>query len=1012
MPAPASPPPSHRQAPSLRSAYFLPPEPPPSHPLLDPYMLERVDWLAFFFGYLLLLELGAATPILGGACHAFWPASGLLVAALILRPIARWPLFLGVAAVASLLSSLLLHSADFGLGVATLAASLLEALAAAWLLRKFDPHPFNFNSLRQVFLFPLIAVLAAPALFAVAMEFLELLQGESLDRTRAFLHFSSHAIGVAGVGSAVISLATDLYWTRKQQRRALLLGAIAILLGAAATYFGLAPVRRIGIAEIQLPILAMPVLVASALFVNRPATLLIAFAVVLLAIFYTLPASGRIPTNTAQEVITQTALLAYVLTAVYWPLSIGAIVDEKMRISRECARQFEHLQQVMESSTDCIVLKDPEGRYLIANESAAKLLRTTVDDMVGKTIADFLPPNVALRVDELEQAAKQGRIRETVEEHWTFHGQERVFVVSRSPWPREGKGEKGLVIITRDVTEIRRQKAALQKSELRFQALVDSIPICVFEADPDGACRYVNEVWSYLTGQFPEEAGGFGWVEAVHEQDRASILTAWEEFAQGEVTEFTRELRLRRPDSSVTWVQAHIGALRDEAGRIIGGIGAFIDITPRKYAVENLRESEALFRTLANAAPVMIWRIDSDQQYGFINDRWRDFIGREQTEAEHVDWSDRVHPDDQKRRSEIVAAAFKNRTPYKLDYRILRHDGVYRWIAESGEPIINADGLFEGFIGGCTDITDRHAAQTALQELNQELERRVEQRTADLTAANQQLQREIAVRREILERLEQKQAELAHVSRVTALGEMAAGLAHEIKQPLHAIRNYVSGLKILEQNGSQPALAGMALGEIDRETHRAAAIVDRIRSFATRSTSTHASINLAAIVDDSIALLQSEASRRGARLQRNSLPQGPLQVHGDLIQLQQVLVNLIQNALDAIEGTEREKVVELTVRRDGQNVIIACRDSGPGIASEDVSQIFDPFFTRKPTGLGMGLAISRTIMEAHGGKITVAQTNANGTIMEMSLPLLESAVQTPNAFPAPVAEDATNSATS
>lgn len=956
------------------------------------------DWILFFFAYLFLIECGVLTQINRADSHFYWPASGLFVAALAIAPMRRWSFFVLAAVAANLFAFQFWKDTTTTEILVRTTANVIEATLAATLLRRYTGRSFDFKSLSRVIAFTAFAGVVAPATYAIVVESSKVLWTSEVFSFRGlYLRWASHAMGIVTVGSAFLSLATDLAWTPHLRRRAILFAVAAVAVLTLSISAGIYPTRRLGIEEVQLPMLVMPVLVASAIFVNRPATLLISLFAAIVAIAATYPSiSANLPAQ-PQTWIRQCALHAYVFAAVIWPLIVATVIEEKLSVSREYSRQFEHLQQVLQSSSDSITLKDSTGRYLLVNESAAKLMLTSIEEMIGKRDREFMSAEAAGQMERLEEMAKEGTISETVEEHWNDRGQQRVFIVSRCPWPRTGDGEKGLVVIAREVTEIRNQKLALLHSEQRFTALVDSIPTCIFEADRFGQCRYVNAIWTELSGQSLEEARDNGWLNAVHEQDRAEMMRTWRDFSAGEITEFVREIRLRKPDSSVTWVQAHIGPLRDEENRVIGGIGAIMDITPRRYAVENLKESEELFRMLANAAPVMIWRTDSAQKCGFLNDRWLDFIGMELAEAEIDGWNRKIHPDDRARRAAVVSAAFEGHTCFELDYRVLRRDGQYRWIVDTGVPIFDDSGNFSGFIGGCIDITERHAAQDALQELNQDLEARVQQRTAALTAANLQLQNEVEVRQEILVRLEQKQSELAHVSRVTALGEMAAGLAHELKQPLHAIRNYVSGIKMLGRNSDSSSLASVALGEIDRETHRAASIIDRIRSFAARSITTYTPVYLESVVEDSIALMQSEAARRGVRLQYNGAVSRALRVRGDWIQIQQVLVNLIQNAFDAMESVvDREKIIRLSLRQEGTTALLECRDSGNGIDVEDQARIFDAFYTRKPTGLGMGLAISRSIVEAHLGKIMVLESSKDGTTIGVTLPILvsESAPQT------------------
>lgn len=951
----------------------------------DTLARSPIQWLVFVLAYVLCVEIGLATYIPEDSNAAYWPACGLLTATLLISSRSRHLYFILAAIGVDIAVRWWWPGASWLQSIGWACAHAAEALFAAWLIRRVA-DPFDFKSLFRVVGFTLIVAIVSPATYATFIEATKPIWGEgSFSIEHWFFRWSGHAMGMLTIGAAVLSLATDLDWTPRLKRRAILFGTIALAGVVAMTYLRYGTTRRFGVEEFQLPLFVLPVLVASALFVNRPGTLAIGLLVSLVAISAMSHGVGITANSPAQSFVRQSALCGFVLMAMIWPLIVATVIEEKVIVSREYSRQFDHLQQVLESSSDSISLKDAQGRYLLANESAAKLMQTTVSEMLGRRAQDFLAPEIASQLERLEQLAKQGRISETVEEHWNDQGNQRVFVVSRSGWPRTGDAEKGLVIIAREVTEIRRQNLALHHSEQRFQALVDSLPTCIFEADQLGNCRYVSSHWTELSGQSVREAFDLGWLNAVHESDRPDVVRAWTAFGSGETPEFKREFRLRKPDSSVTWVEFHIGAIRNKDGLATGGIGAVIDVTPRRYAIENLRESEALFRMLANAAPVMIWRTDLEQRCSFMNDRWLEFIGMNPVEAENG-WDERIHADDRLRRARVVQEAFLNRTTFELDYRVQRRDGEYRWIADSGVPILDERGNFGGFIGGCIDVTERRSAQRAIEELNQDLELRVAQRTAALTEANAQLQQEIEGRREILERLEQKQSELAHVSRVTALGEMAAGLAHELKQPLHAIRNYVSGLKMLAKNSEPSELASVAMIEIDRETHRAAAIIDRIRSFASRTQASHTPIFLDAVVEDSIALLQSEATRRGVRITfDNALTRG-VRIRGDWIQIQQVLVNLIQNAVDVEELNANHREVKLTLRVDDATAIVECHDHGPGISVDDQARVFDPFFTRKPTGLGMGLAISRSIIDAHFGKIMIQKTGPMGTTMCIQIP--------------------------
>lgn len=282
-------------------------------------------------------------------------------------------------------------------------------------------------------------------------------------------------------------------------------------------------------------------------------------------------------------------------------------------------------------------------------------------------------------------------------------------------------------------------------------------------------------------------------------------------------------------------------------------------------------------------------------------------------------------------------------------------------------------------------IQQRTAAEEALRRASEELERRVRERTADLEL-------EMAERQNAEERLRQHQDQLTHVARLSTMGEMAAGLAHELHQPLGAIAGYAEGgLLLLDREKDSRDELRRALSEMSTQAQRAGRIIHRLRDFVSDRSSPKTTEDLRTLVDEVVELMEIEARQHGVAIETD-LPSKLPPVLVDRIQIQQVLLNLIRNAMEAMQSSNgREQVVRVTAGRGGDDRIeIAVRDSGPGCEPAHRQQMFDAFFTTKPQGMGMGLSICRTIIESHHGRLWPSDNKAGrGLTMRFTLPLAE-----------------------
>ena len=318
----------------------------------------------------------------------------------------------------------------------------------------------------------------------------------------------------------------------------------------------------------------------------------------------------------------------------------------------------------------------------------------------------------------------------------------------------------------------------------------------------------------------------------------------------------------------------------------------------------------------------------------------------------------RVHPDDWKKFSEVVPEALRKRRDFTIEFRILLPDGTIKHARSIGRPSYSETGEFIEVVGITTDITERKRAE---QEH---------------------------------ERLRQLEADLAHLNRLSVMGELVASLAHEILHPIAAARNNArAGMRFMELSPPNLGEAMEALAAVVKDVDRAKMIVDRIRNHIKKTPAKKEQFDLNQAIDEVIVMVRHAIEKDKVSVQ-TCLKEGRISVRGDRVQVQQVVLNLILNAVEAM-GSVGEGPRQLSIRTelsDDKGVLVAVRDSGPGIDPKHLDQVFKPFHTTKPSGMGMGLAICQSIIAAHGGRLWAETNPDRGAIFQFTLP---SGVQNP-----------------
>jgi two-component system sensor kinase FixL len=370
-----------------------------------------------------------------------------------------------------------------------------------------------------------------------------------------------------------------------------------------------------------------------------------------------------------------------------------------------------------------------------------------------------------------------------------------------------------------------------------------------------------------------------------------------------------------------------------------------------------LRESEARMSLAADAADLGIWIRDLARDEIWASQKWRELFGfAPSAPVEFNAILQRLHPDDREglRHVDTMAVAGADGGRYQIEYRLMGPEGATRWISSQGRVEFDARGQPVLIRGAARDVTARKQAEQETQLLQQEI---------------------------------------AHAGRVSMMGQLASGLAHEINQPLASIlRNAEAAELFLKQPSPDLDEIGEILSEIRSDDERAGDVIDRMRGLLKRQTLETERLDVGALVGDVAALVRIDAATRQVKLDVD-VPANLPHVLGDRVQIQQVMLNLILNGMDALNGTRLEdRRVTVTARLDGAQLVeIAVGDAGHGIPADTLARIFDPFFTTKPNGMGIGLAVSRTIVEAHCGRLWAENRDGGGAAFRFTLPIAEEA---------------------
>ncbi|HLX71818.1 MAG TPA: ATP-binding protein [Verrucomicrobiae bacterium] len=494
---------------------------------------------------------------------------------------------------------------------------------------------------------------------------------------------------------------------------------------------------------------------------------------------------------------------------------------------------------------------------------------------------------------------------------------------------------------------------SISETEGRFRHLIDSVPLLIFVSDAAGNGVYFNREWLAFTGHSFENLSGHRWIDDLHPDDRVECMEQFNA-ALGVQESFSFECRLRRYDGDYHHV-LNIG-VPDFAGdgRFLGYIDTAVDVNNQKAAEEALRYSEMRCDALFGPSVGNVALVDCSGRIIAVNDGWLRFTRRHGhqpkigTGANYLEVCRRVmmsaDHDARAAREGIAAVLDGSRSEFHLEYRCVGN--AEEWFEMIVHPLRRWEG---GAIITHLNITSRRQAEMQTQILSQEL---------------------------------------AHANRVAALGELTASFAHELNQPLTAILTNAQAAKRLVDKTRGPKGIEPILSDIISDDLRAGKIIQSLRAMLKKGPARFRPIKVNKLIEDVMTLVHEDAVLRRVESSLLLDPSAPT-VWGDRIQLQQVILNLVMNAFEAMDAAD-VTIRRLTIKTqiaDKRSIVVLVRDSGPGVSPERLGRLFEPFFTTKAGGLGMGLVICRSIVQAHRGEITAINNAGGGASFRVVLPV-------------------------
>ncbi len=644
-------------------------------------------------------------------------------------------------------------------------------------------------------------------------------------------------------------------------------------------------------------------------------------------------------------------------------------ITDRSRAEEEVRRNRALLDAIVNGTTDAVYVKDLRGRHLLANAAVARFTGKPVEEILGRDDSFLFPADEARAMMERDRGIMAGGATVSIEESATLAGGARVaFLATKGPLRDADGNVVGIFGISRNITDFKRAESRLRDSEARYREVVNQIGEVIFHTDAHGGWLFLNKAWEEITGFSVDETLGTMFLDYVHPDDRQRHIELFAPLIERRQDNCRHEVRFLHKDGGFRWIEVHARLGIDAEDQASGTTGTLRDVTQQRRVEEALKQSEARANLILDTAPDAMLLVAADGRIERANVRAAALFGYGADGLVGVAIEDLV-PERMRHGHRALRGQFFDEArarPMNAGPHIMarRRDG-----SEFPVEIGLATMCFAGarhVIASVLDISARQAAEEEIRRLNADLERRVEERTAEAQAARIEAERLSQVKTEFL-----------------------ANMSHEIRTPL----NGILGLAQVGQRKSAGRAAFDVFSRILDSGQLLLGIVNDILDFskieAGKFVVEAGTVELGQLLDRIDELMRDRAHARGIDFDIRTAADLPARCQGDPLRLSQVLVNLVSNA---IKFTEKGRV-EVAAAREGDELVFRVVDSGIGMTPAEIGRLFQPFeqadgsTTRRFGGTGLGLSICKRLVDLMGGSIAATSRPGEGSSFVVRLPL-------------------------